>query len=104
MLPSELAKRLEARKLASPQTVRDRGINYQRAYDIAGGKKWSENFSKASKEVLGFSNGGHGLRHSFAQERETELQRRGYSLQEARGIVSQEMSHFSPETTRSYER
>ena len=103
-IPNDLAERLEARRLDTPQQVRDRGINYERSYDIAGGKKWSESFSKASKEVLGFSNGGHGLRHSYAQERESELQQRGYSLEEARGIVSQEISHFSSETLRSYER
>lgn len=104
ILPSELASRLEARRLSAPQKIRDRGINYERHYDIAGGKKWSESFSKASKEVLGFSNGGHGLRHSYAQERETELQARGYTMEEARGITAQEMGHFSPDTTRSYER
>lgn len=104
MLSHDLVNRLEARRLSTPQNVRDRGINYERHYDIAGGKKWSEAFSKASKEILGFSNGGHGLRHSFAQERESELQARGYTMEEARGITAQEMGHFSPDTTRSYER
>jgi integrase len=104
ILPNDLANRLEARRLSTPQNVRDRGINYERHYDIAGGKKWSEAFSRASKEILGFSNGGHGLRHSFAQERESELQARGYTMEEARGITAQEMGHFSPDTTRSYER
>lgn len=104
IIPADLADRLEARRLDNPQPVRDRGINYLRYYDVAGGKKWSADFSKTSREVLGFSRGGHGLRHSYAQEREVELQSRGYTLDEARGVVSQEMGHFSPETTRGYER
>lgn len=104
ILPRDLADRLEARRLATPEQVRDRGINYTRHYDLAGGKKWSDNFSRTSRDVLGFSTGGHGLRHAYAQERETELQGRGYSLLEARGIVAQEMGHFSEKTTRSYER
>lgn len=103
MLPNELAERLEARRLEAPEKVRDRGINYERVYDIAGGKKWSEDFSRVSKEVLSYSTGGHGLRHSYAQERESELQARGYTLDEARGIVSQELSHFSPDTVLTYE-
>jgi hypothetical protein len=104
ILPPELAARLEARRLDVPQQVRDRGVNYQRHYDLAGGKKWSGDFSRASRDVLGYSTGGHGLRHAYAQERETELQSRGYTLSEARGIVAQEMGHFSSATTRSYER
>jgi len=104
IIPHHLATRLEALRLSNPQKIRDRGINYERSYDIAGGKKWSETFSRVSKEVLGFSNGGHGLRHSYAQERESELQARGYTMEEARGITAQEMGHFSPDTTRSYER
>ena len=104
IIPHELATRIEVHRLSTPQTVRDRGINYEQHYDIAGGKKWSEAFTKASKEALGFSNGGHGLRHSYAQEREAELQSRGYAMEEARGITAQEMGHFSPDTTRSYER
>jgi len=104
LIPQELSNRLEARKLDVPQGVRDRGINYERFYDVVGGKKWSENFSSTSKEVLGFSFGGHGLRHSYVQVREVELQVRGFTLDEARGIVSQEVSHFSPETTKAYER
>ena len=104
MLSHDLANRLEARRLDSPENVRDRGINYTRYYDIAGGKKWSEAFSRASNEALSFSLGGHSARHFFAQQRESELQSRGYSIKEARGIVSQELGHFSPNTTRCYER
>lgn len=104
ILPRDLADRLEARRLATPEQVRDRGINYTRHYDLAGGKKWSEDFSRTSREILGFSTGGHGLRHAYAQEREAELQSLGYTLGEARGVTAQEMGHFSAKTTRSYER
>lgn len=104
LVPNDLAERLEARRLEMPQVIRDRGINYTRHYDLAGGKKWSEDFSRASNETLSFSLGGHSARHVFAQQRESELQSRGYSIEEARGIVSQELGHFSPNTTRCYER
>lgn len=104
LLPVDLADRLEARRLGEPQKVRDRGINYLKHYDLGSGKKWSEDFSRISAQVLGFSNGGHGLRHSYAQERESELQARGYTLEEARGVVSNELGHFSSNTTRRYER
>jgi len=33
-------------------------------YDIGGGKKWSDSFSKASNCTLLFSTGTLGLRHS----------------------------------------
>lgn len=104
IIPHSLAVQLESRRLSAPVNVRDRGINYERHYDIAGGKKWSSNFSKVSKEILDFSSGGHGLRHFYVQQREVELQSRGYTMCEARGIVAQEVGHFSPETTKGYER
>ncbi|WP_244958596.1 hypothetical protein [Pseudoalteromonas fuliginea] len=66
LIPNALATQLEQRRLAQPITVRDREINYLQRYEIGGGYKWSCSFSKAS-------NGGHGLRHSYAQERMDEL-------------------------------
>lgn len=100
-LTRELSERLEAHRISSPQLVVDRGINYQSHYDIAGGKNWSNSFSAASNRSLNWSRGGHGLRHSYAQERMSELQER-FTRDDALKIVSQEMGHFRPEITEVY--
>jgi len=80
----------------------DREINYLQRYDIGGGHKWSCSFSKASSRTLFFSNGGHGLRHSYAQERMDELKGLGLSRQVALETVSQELGHFRAEITEVY--
>ncbi|MDN4711067.1 site-specific integrase, partial [Vibrio parahaemolyticus] len=64
--------------------------------------KWSNSFSAASKRVLGWSEGAHGLRHSYAQERMHELQKAGFNRDLALETVSQEMGHFRPEITEVY--
>jgi integrase len=102
MLPHDLAKKLENNRLKVPIIIRDRDINYQCHYNIGGGKQWSNSFSAASKRVLGWSHGAHGLRHSFAQDRMDELQRLGFIYQEALGIVSQLLGHFRPDITEVY--
>ena len=102
LLSTELAARLEATRLVEPRPVTDRGVNYQQQYDLAGGRAWSQSFSAASQRELGFSNGAHGLRHSYAQERMEELQGRGMSYEQAKGTVAQEVGHFSAETTEAY--
>lgn len=51
---------------------------------------------------MGFSNGGHGLRHSYAQERMNELQQQGMRYDQAKGTVAQEVGHFDKETTEAY--
>lgn len=98
----DLASRLEERRLEAPCWVHDRSIAYQKHYDIGGGKQWSDSFSRASDRVLGWSNGAHGLRHEFAQERMNTLQSIGYAYQDALEVVSQEMGHFRPEITEVY--
>ena len=72
------------------------------ASDIGGGHKWSCSFSKASNRTLFFSNGGHGLRLSYAQERMEELKGLGLSRQVALETVSQELGHFRAEITEVY--
>lgn len=101
-LPPELAQQLESRRLAAPRTVTDRGIHYPQHYALAGGQRWSNAFSAASKRVLGWSAGGHGLRHSYAQERLGELQRQGLTWEYALETVSQELGHFRPQITTVY--
>ncbi|MDF5517431.1 site-specific integrase, partial [Vibrio parahaemolyticus] len=68
-IPNHLAEKLEERRLDTPQQLSDRGVNYESHYNIAGGHKFSDAFSKASSRALGYSNGAHGLRHSYAQNR-----------------------------------
>jgi len=101
-IPDALSQRLEATRLPEPQQVRDRTIFYERCYAIGGGKAWSNSFSRVSKSNLGWSNGAHGVRHSYAQERMHELQSSGYEYREALTITSQEMGHFRPEITKVY--
>jgi len=93
---------VEARRLATPRQVTDRGVNYTQRYDINGGRAWSQSFSAASKRTLAFSNGAHGLRHSYAQERMEELQRSGLHYDAAKATVAQELGHFDKETTEAY--
>lgn len=101
-IPNELSSRLEERRLNTPQTVTDRGIRYESRYDIAGGQRWSNSFSAAANRSLGWSEGAHGVRHSYAQQRMTELQNQGLSYDKALETVSQEMGHFRPEITEVY--
>jgi integrase len=100
-LPYRLAERLESRKLDTPLHITDRGINYTTHYNIAAGHKFSDAFSKASNRALGYSNGAHGLRHSYAQNRYEQLANHFPRL-DVMTIVSQELGHFRPEITEVY--
>ena len=102
VLPTALAERLEAVRLDKPVTVKDRKVNYEKSYDIAGGKNWSSSFSSASKTQLGYSSGAHGVRHGYAQRRMDTLQGAGKVYEDALLIVSQEMGHFRPDITEEY--
>lgn len=102
MVSRDLADRLEERRLARPKQVTDRGVKYIQHYDIGGGRAWSQSFSAASKRELGFSNGGHGLRHSYVQNRMQELQGKGMQYDKAKGTVAQEVGHFAKDTTEAY--
>ena len=102
VLSRELATALEARRLEEPCLVIDRGVRYSQQYEIGGGRTWSQSFSSASRRELGFSNGAHGLRHSYAQERMNELQQRGMRYDQAKATVAQEVGHFDKDTTEAY--
>ena len=102
LIPAELATRLEAQRLTEVVRITDRGIHYEQRYDIAGGKNWSNSFSAAANRTLGWSEGAHGLRHSYAQERMNALQSQGLTRDLALETVSQEMGHFRPEITETY--
>lgn len=101
VIPSNLVKELEAVRLNVPRTVIDRDITYKQHYAVSGGQRWSSSFSSASNRSLGRSHGAHGLRHSYAQQRMSELIKavpRAAALE----ITSQEMGHFRPEITEVY--
>lgn len=100
-LPTKLAERLEQQRLEQPRIFTDRGIRYEQYYDLKGGKNWSNSFSSASLRALNWSGGGHGLRHTYAQERMSELQRE-MPREKALEVVSQELGHFRPQITLVY--
>ena len=102
VLPLHLAEQLENCRLKKPERVTDRGVHCTQYYDLGGGQAWSQSFSAASKNELGWSTGAHGLRHGYAQDRVGELQGDGYGHDSALETVSQEMGHFRPDITRVY--
>ena len=102
LIPSDLARDLEKRRLDEPRTLKDRDLIYHTRYDIGGGKAWSKSVSMASKRELGWSRGAHGLRHTYTQERLKEMQNQGYSYQEAKLVLSQELGHFRPDVVNTY--
>ncbi|MEY8198684.1 MAG: site-specific integrase [Colwellia sp.] len=101
-IPRALSERLENTRLSEARTITDRGVNYTQHYNINGGNRWSASFSYNSNQQLGWSAGGHGVRHSYAQERMIELTKSGLTRSEALEVVSQEMGHFRPEITEVY--
>jgi integrase len=102
LIPTELAKQLEAVRLDSPARITDRTIHYQQRYNISGGNRWSASFNAAANRALSWSTGAHGLRHSYAQERMNELQKMGLTRAVSLETVSQEMGHFRPSITEVY--
>lgn len=101
-VPHHLVERLELRRLAKPIDRVDRKIHYESHYDLCGGQSWSQSFSDASSRALGFSNGAHGLRHTYAQSRHREVQIKTGDADRAKKIVSQELGHFRAEITETY--
>lgn len=93
-IPNELVVALEKFRLDVPRKIRDRKIFYYINYDIPYGHKLSQRFSRASFSKLGFSNGLHGLRHSYTKNRIRTLLKVGFDYEDAKLIVSQEIGHF----------
>ena len=52
LLPAQLAKELELRRLAEPVTLRNRGINHQQHYDITAGKASPTSLPKPVSSTL----------------------------------------------------
>ena len=101
-IQNKLADQLTMSRLCKPRVVTDRDIFYVQHFDIGGGHRWSDSFSKASKRELGWSSGGHGVRHTYAQTRMRALQLLGFNYEQSLGIVSQEMGHFRQDITEVY--
>lgn len=101
-IPQHLAERLELRRLVEPIDRVDRRVHYRIHYDLGGGQSWSQSFSEASNRALGFSNGAHGLRHSYAQSRLLEVQVKTGDAERSKRIISQELGHFRAEITDTY--
>lgn len=101
-LPNDLAERLEAVRLPAPEPRRDRKIMYVSQYKIGGGQALSMAFTRASKAALEFSNGLHGNRHSYAQQRHKVAQRHLGDPIRAKKVVSQEIGHFRADITDTY--
>src|SRR5450830_1035687 len=101
-IPNQLVEIIEKFRLDSPVVVSDRGIKYGTHYDLGFGKALSVCFSRASKKILNWSTGLHGLRHAYAQNRMFQLLGLDVNYDDALKIVSQELGHFRPSITLCY--
>ena len=99
-----LAQELLSLKRETHHYSHDRKVLYKNYLDqVNGGNRLSSSFTTASKAALGWSNGFHGLRHTYAQERMIDLQvNYGIEWTEALRVVSQELGHFRPDITLVY--
>ncbi len=102
-IDDELVQLLEELQFEQPIEFTDRDIHYDCYYGVGGGKNWSSSFNQMSNKLCGFSNGAHGLRHSYAQKRmEQLLEFTHLTFDDRLEIVSQELGHFRPEITLVY--
>lgn len=102
-VPRDLSILVEQRRLPCLTVSRDRKIDYKKSqYDIGAGQSFSQSFGEASRKVLGFSMGAHGLRHSYAQRRIRTLRALGFSINHALKILSEELGHFRVSVTWAY--
>lgn len=85
-----------------PLRVSHRGAHLQSHFELVAGHPFCIQFGRLSQQVLGFSHGAHGLRHSFAQRRRIELMCCGFSHERSVEILSQELGHFSTTNTWAY--
>ena len=105
-LSPELSDQLEIFRLEVSREVESfRGEDnrvFEQHYDFPSAEEWARNFSETSNELFGWSNGAYGLRHSYAQERMKDLQEQGYTWDQSRLAVSQELGHFRPSEVNTY--
>ena len=107
-LPPELARELEDKyRRAEPCTIRDktRGTVYKDCYyNLPGGSRWSDSFSKAAHRALPHldHHGGHGCRHGFVWNRRDDQVKAGVQYEVMKETISQELGHFRPDITTEY--
>lgn len=102
VVPQDLAQEVEKYRLDKPVIKLSRTITYTKYYSLVGGHSFSQKFTRLIQKVFGWSNGGHGLRHSFAQKRMQFLQINEFTYDFALQIVSQELGHFDIKNTLEY--
>lgn len=102
MIPLILSIELEKLRLSVPEKIRDRDVYYYSQYKIGFGQALSQAFCRASTKSLKYSNGLHGLRHSYAKNRMKMLTQKNISIDKARLLISQELGHFRPQITDCY--
>lgn len=93
-IPNYLVEILESQRREAICIQRDRKINYKSLYLVTSGSRLSNIFSAASKKILGWSLGIHGLRHSYAKNRVLFLRKMGHAIEVVLKIVSEELGHF----------
>jgi len=102
----ETAADMERYRLAQDRMFTNRGLNKDnpipQRYNLPAGKNLSDLFTNASTRALGFSNGAHGVRHTFAQDRVAELQAAGRTWSQALEQTSQSMGHYRSEEIHTY--
>lgn len=101
-LESSLAGQLTEFARPTKTKISHRSAILTSHYDLIAGHQFACVFGRLSKKELGFSHGGHGLRHSFAQERFLNLIYLGHEPAVALQILSEELGHFSVSNTLAY--
>lgn len=99
----EMVPHLQNALRDTPQVIIDRQRNTRHFsyYKLLAGQKFSQQFGDLSRQVFGWSNGAHGLRHSFAQRRFVELKNH-YPPEIAKDILAQELGHFDTSNLKYY--
>ncbi|PSW30819.1 hypothetical protein C9J21_18195 [Photobacterium phosphoreum] len=90
IIPAHLVEQLELLHLDKPRIVINRGVSHETTYNLAGGQRWSTSFTKASKRALGWTDGAHGLRQTYAKNR-IYIIRQKYTHKTALEILSCEL-------------
>ncbi|GAV19077.1 hypothetical protein MMIC_P0005 [Mariprofundus micogutta] len=106
ILGEELSERLEAFRLDETRMIKSErgedGRSFEQHYDFPSGEEWAKNFSVTSKDLFSWSRGAHGLRHSRVQELVKSFQEQGFTWDQSRLAVSQEIGHFRVSEINTY--
>lgn len=101
-LTQDLATELMQKLRPVPIKVTDREVIHTSFFDLVSGVNFSMQFSNLSSKVLGESHGGHGLRHTFAQQRLRNLLCCSLGYEHALKVLSNELGHFAIKNTLAY--